>query len=66
MINTQNQLYITTNDEITPVAIKGVIVHHKKNYKTVFVITIKGYMQIWHVFLVMKIVVVDILVRVRN
>ena len=53
-------------NERTFVSMKGIIVHHKKNPRMVTMITINRYMHLWHIFLVMKKVLVDILMTVHN
>ena len=45
---------------------KGVIVNRKKNLRTETIIMIKRYMHLWHEFLVMIRVLVDIFVEVHN
>ena len=50
----------------TSVSMKGVIVSRKNNPKTVIMITIKIYMHIWHVCMVMPKVLVDNLVILYN
>ena len=66
LLNAQNHLNITTNNEGTSVPMKRVIVHRKHNPIAEMMITIKIYIHLWHVYLVMKKVLVEILVIVHN
>ena len=54
------------NDESKYFSVKGVIVHHKNNMRTVIMITTKRYMHLWHECLVMMKVLVEILAKVWN
>ena len=53
-----------TNDERPFISTNGVILHCKKNPRTVMMINIKIYMHLWHVFLVLRKSLVEILVTV--
>ena len=54
------------NGEIPNISIKGVIVNPKNNPRMVMIITINGYIHLWHVCLLMMKVIVDIFVTVCN
>ena len=64
--NFQNHLNITRKDESNSVSVKEVIVHRKKNARTVIMTTTKIYMNIWHVCLIMKKFLLEVSVTVRN
>ena len=48
------------------VSVKGVVVHHRNNPRSVIMKTTKGYMHLWHIFLIMTNVLVGIFVTVHN
>ena len=66
LLNVQNHLKTTINDENNSASTKGAIVHRKKNTRTMIMITIKIYMHLWHVRLAMTKFLLEILATVRN
>ena len=66
LLNVLNHLKITSNYKVISVSMKGLIVHCKKNGRTVIMIMIKIYIYLYHEFLIMMKVIVEILVIVRN
>ena len=64
--NTRKCLKIMKKDERPSVSMEGTIVHFRKNPRNVMIITIKIYMHLWHVYLVMDKVLLEIFVTVIN
>ena len=64
LLNIQNHLNITRNDERNSVSVKEVIMHRINNSILVIITMTKIYMHLWHVCLIMANVLVDISVTV--
>ena len=54
------------NDESKSFSVRGVIVHKKKDVRTVIMVTTKRYMHLWHKFLIIMTLLVEIFVTVPN